>query len=129
MAYNQFVTLGASKLYVRLNTWRQPGQPASGRNTLSAKSYAVIGAHAKVWTFTALVQDVPASGYHSRSAVQALLDANTVSGRTLAFTDIWGASQGNVIIEGAPALVPELAPAMEGTDGWYSIDLSLRKVN
>lgn len=129
MAYNQFVTLGASKLYVRLNTWRQPGQPAGGRNTLNAKTYAVIGARAKAWTFSALVQDTPASGYHSRSAFQALLDANTVSGRTLAFTDIWGVSQGNVMIDGVPALVPELAPAMEGTDGWYSIDLTLRKVS
>jgi hypothetical protein len=81
MAYNQFVTLGAKKLYVRLATWREPGQPASGRNTLTAKTYAVIGARAKQWTFTALVQDVPATGYHSRSEVKALIDANTVAGR------------------------------------------------
>jgi hypothetical protein len=128
MAYNQFVTLGAKKLYVRLNTWREPGAPASGRNTLSAKTYAVIGARARVWTFTALVQDSPATGYHSRTEAKTLLDANTVSGRTLAFTDIWGVSQGNVMIDGVSVLTPELAPAMEGTDGWYSVDFSLRKV-
>lgn len=128
MAYNQFVTLGAKKLYVLLNTWREPGQPASGRNTLSAKTYAVIGARAKAWSFTVLVQDTPATGYHSRTDVKALLDANTVSGRTLALTDIWGASQGNVMIDGAPDMKPELAPVMEGTDGWYSVDLVLRKV-
>jgi len=128
MAVNQFVTLGAKKLYVMLDTWREPGQPASGRNTLTAKTYAVIGARAKVWTFTAYVQDVPATGYHSRTEAKALLDANTVSGRTLAFTDIWGVSQGNVMIDGAPAMEPKLAPVMDGADGWYSVDLTLRKV-
>jgi hypothetical protein len=129
MAYNQYVTLGAKKLYVRLATWRELTQPASGRNTLTGKAYGVIGARAKQWTFTALVQDSPSSGYHSRSEVKALLDASTVAGRTLAFTDIWAASQGNVMIEGAPAMVPELAPVMEGTDGWYSVDLTLRKLS
>lgn len=129
MAYNQFVTLGAKKLYVRLDTWREPGQPAAGRNTLNAKTYGVIGARAKTWTFTALVQDVPATGYHSRSEAKTLIDANTVAGRTLAFTDIWGTSQGNVMIDGATVLVPELAPVMEGTDGWYSVDLTLRKLS
>ena len=128
MAYNQFVTLGAKKLYVLLTTWRAPGQPASGRNTLNAKTYAVIGARAKMWTFSALVQDVPATGYHSRTDVQTLLDANTVSGRTLAFTDIWGTSQGNVMIDGALTLEPKLAPVMDGSDGWYSVDITLRKV-
>jgi hypothetical protein len=134
MAYNRYVILsntgaigGGRRLYLRLATWRAPGPPAKLRTTLNGRAYGVLGAYSQLWTFTALVQDVPASLYFSRAEVEAYGRPTTAAAARLKFQDIWGTVHDAAFA--APVdLVPALAPVMEGDEGWYELAVTLRKL-